>query len=577
MLASPRYQPETAKEIRSQPALDMEFLKTEIQKQRVAGPASASSDRPPAPRENALSRASIGIAVARHRIVVIGAVLAGIGAWHAAAGADDKIPSQIRPLPAAIHHPVLIRFTGEIDYRRAAYLRGKLARAQALGADLIVVEIDSPGGLKDESLDLAEQLRDIDWAYTIAYVPREAISGAALMTLGTDAIYADPNARLGDIGVIGFDPQLFAFRLAPAKVYSVLVRQARDLAESKGRPAALAEAMIDKDVLVYHRVGPQGRSEFETRRVVPNRAPEPRLDGGWELIPESGAERFLTLSGVRAKEFGLVQSLVNSREELDRQIGLTVPYRIFEYRGTDTLVFWLNTPWITALLIIVGLVALYTELASPGIGIGGLVAALCALLFFWSRFLGGTSGILEVLLFLAGVGFLLMEVFVIPGWGITGMLGLALMMLSAVMASQNFILPSTDREWNTLLTSLVVLLGSTLVVLILAGYITRRLGSIPIFNRLVLAGPAAETGALDIDKESAKPQPRIHPVVSVGDWGVAESVLRPAGRARFGRNIIDVVSDGSFIERGRQIRVIEIEGNRIVVTEIDSTRESPPA
>lgn len=505
--------------------------------------------------------------------------LAAIGSlvWlGSAARGDDKVPDKTKPLPTTIRHPVLIKFTGEIDYRRAAYLRSKLARAKGMGADLIVVEIDSPGGLKDESLDLAEELRDIDWAYTVAYVPREAISGAALIALGTDAIVTGANARIGDIGVIGFDPQMFAFRFAPAKIYSVLVRQARDIAQSKGRPPELAEAMIDKEVLVYRRLDPQGKPEFSTRRVEPNKAPPATLEDGWELIPESGPERFLTLSGARAKELGLAQANVDSQAALDEHLGVKVPYRIFQYTSTDTFVYWLNTPLITALIIIIGLVALYTELASPGVGAGALVAGFCAVMFFWSRYLGGTSGLLEVVLFLSGLAFLLMEIFVIPGWGISGLMGLALMMVSAIMASQSFVLPTTAREWETLRTSLIVLLGSTFVVLILASYITKRLGSIPIFNRLVLAGPAAEGSANAIDKSSGKPVPPAHPIVSVGDWGRAESVLRPAGRARFGRNIVDVVSDGSFIEQGRQIRVTEIEGSRVVVTEVDAVRESPP-
>jgi membrane-bound serine protease (ClpP class) len=197
-------------------------------------------------------------------------------------------------------------------------------------------------------------------------------------------------------------------------------------------------------------------------------------------------------------------------------------------------------------------------------------------MFFWSRYLGGTAGLLEVLLFLSGLAFLLMEIFVIPGWGLSGLIGLVLMMLSAIMASQNFVLPTNDREWNTLLTSLVVLLGSTFVVLILASYITRRLGSIPIFNRLVLAGPAPDGFMSEADKAAGKPLPPIHPVVSVGDWGLADSVLRPAGRARFGRNIVDVVSDGSFIERGVQIRVTEIEESR-GSNEVDPLRDVRPA
>ncbi len=490
---------------------------------------------------------------------------------------DDKVPNKLNTLPKKIERPVLIKFTGDINYRRTAYLRSKLVRAKHLKADLIVVEIDSPGGLKDESLELAEQLRDIDWAYTIAYVPREAISGAALIALGTDQIITDPEARIGDIGVIGFDPQAFAFRFAPAKIYSVLVRQARDISESKGRPPELAEAMIDKDVLVYRKVDDQGRSEFQTRRVEENKVPDQQLAGGWQLIPESGPERFLTLSGTRAKELGLAQANAGSLEELNKQIGVNVPYRVIDYTMTDSFVYWLNTPLLTALLIIIGLVALYVELAAPGVGAGASVAGLCAMLFFGSRFLGGTSGLLEVLIFLAGIGFLLMEIFVIPGWGISGLLGIVLMMISAIMASQNFVVPSTSREWDTLLTSLAVLLGSAFVVLILAGYISQRMGTIPLFSRLVLAVPSPDGSVSPIDKDSGKPLNPPHPMVSVGDWGTSESPLRPAGRARFGRNIISVVSDGSFVEKGQQIRVTEIEGNRIVVTQIEPSRDEQRA
>jgi membrane-bound serine protease (ClpP class) len=90
---------------------------------------------------------------------------------------------------------------------------------------------------------------------------------------------------------------------------------------------------------------------------------------------------------------------------------------------------------------------------------------------------------------------------------------------------------------------------------------------------MVLAVPQGTDVPLTIDKATGKPLPQRHPVVSVGDWGIADSLLRPAGRARFGRNIVDVVSEGSLIEPGRQIRVIEIEGNRVVVMEIES---NPP-
>ena len=106
--------------------------------------------------------------------------------------------------------------------------------------------------------------------------------------------------------------------------------------------------------------------------------------------------------------------------------------------GVDTAVTLLNLPLVTGLLFVIGLVALYIEFMHRAWGLGGLIAGLCFALFFWSRFLGGTAGWLEVILFVAGVAFLAMEVFVIPGFGIAGLTGLLLVFTSILMASQHF-------------------------------------------------------------------------------------------------------------------------------------------
>ncbi len=491
---------------------------------------------------------------------VYAVVLLGWGA-----GAAAQVPDQARPRPTTFETPVWIQFEGPINHRLSLYLRSRLHRAQQLGADLIVLEINSPGGLAIESVELAELLRDSP-AYTVAYVPRQALSGAAILCLGADWIVAAPTATIGDIGAIHLDPTLFAFRFAPAKIYSVLVRQARDLATSKHHPADLAEAMIDKDILVYQRLNAQGEIEFLTRRHEVGRL-ETQIAGGWELVEESGPERFLTLSGNRAQQLGLVGAVADDASQLDQLLHVSTPYRRFEYGLTDTLVYLLNTWFVTLLLILIGLVALYIEFSSPGIGVGGLIAALCAVLFFWSRFLAGTSGVLEILLFLAGLGFLLVELFVIPGWGLAGFLGLCLLFVSAIMAGNDFVIPRSEAEFSQLLGTVAVVLVASLCFLIVAGQITRRLGYLPFFNRLVL-NPPAPGGDGVIGKLEGKGLPQPHPTVSVGDWGTTDSLLRPAGRVRFGARSLDVVSDGSFIEPGRRVRVIQIEGNRIVVEEM---------
>lgn len=471
--------------------------------------------------------------------------------------------------PQSFARPFLIELTGDIDPSDTSFLRNRLQRAKASKADLLIIEIDSPGGYKTESLAIGEMLRDLDWAYVIAYVPREAISGGALLSFGADEIYCSPDMRFGDIGPIHFDPTEFAFRLVPAKLQSVLVREARDLAEAKGYPPDLAEAMVDKDVLVYQRRGADGKLEFRRSHLNDNEKP----GDDWTLIEESGPERFLTLNGARAKELGIARELVANRSELVEKLKLQPDkLTVFKVNAADRVARVLNSWWATTLLIVIGLLALYLEMSSPGIGIGALVSGLCAMLFFWSHFLGGTADWLEVLLFLAGLTFLAMELFVIPGWGISGLLGLLLILTSTVMATQDFVVPSNGEQWNQFLTSLLTLLCALALVFLGAVLITKKIGKIPVFNQMVLAPqpePEVSSESSSTKAKPAKPGVVSHPAVSVGDWGKTDSPLRPAGRANFNGLSLDVISDGQFVEQGQQIKVVRIQGNVVVVSPIE--------
>ena len=152
--------------------------------------------------------------------------------------------------PPKFENPVLIRFEGVIMPLLEQFLYRKLNQAQQDNADLIIIEIESPGGDAAVSFQIAQTLRDVDWAQTVAFVPKMALSGAAIVALGCDRIVMNPDAVLGDAGPIAMGPDR-AFRFVPAKIQSDLARQIRDLATAAGRPEALAEAMIDKNVVVY--------------------------------------------------------------------------------------------------------------------------------------------------------------------------------------------------------------------------------------------------------------------------------------------------------------------------------------
>ena len=470
---------------------------------------------------------------------------------------------------ALYRHPVLIHFNGPITSRLEHYIYRKLNRARALGADLIVMEIDSPGGELEASLRLANHFRDLEWAYTVAYVPQQALSGAAIAALGCDEIVLRPQAVMGDAGPIVMDYMEFGFRHAPEKIQTDLARRVRDLASAGNRPPALAEAMVDKDLIVYRvRHRDDGRERFKSDDEL-------RADTEaekWEKINEvleSREGKFLEVSGERAKALGLAEATVNHRDDLNQRYGFAEPPVVLERQMIDSAVDLLNSPWVTVLLFVVGLVSLYVEFSAPGIGIGGLTVVLCFTLFFWSRFLGGTAGWLEVVLFASGIVFICVELFVIPGFGVAGVSGFALILMSLIMAGQSFLFPETESEMKALTQTLMVLASSGVLAVGGAIAATWYLGEIPILGRLALRPPVTESASSESPHDEVSTPVIREKKLRVGDIGSASSPLRPAGVARFGDDYYDVISEGTYIEEGCRVKVIRMSGNRIVVREVE--------
>ena len=498
-------------------------------------------------------------------LLVLASMLSFCGASMPAACAQEemeKVPDARQTRPEKISKVIIIEFEGEITYERESYFKSRFRKAESQGCDVLIVEIDSPGGLKDQSLNMARLIRDCDWAYTVVFVKNEAISGGALMSLGCDELFISPNASFGDIGEIGFDTEEFAWRLIEPKIESYLSRKARDLAESKGRSPDLAESMVDKDVLVFTRAGDDGKPEFKLTRADAQDQP----GGDWIPVPEAGAERFLTLNGARAKQLGIAQKFATSRDEVLQTFdgGSTATVTVFRHNTSDSVAHFLNYPFISGLILLVGLIALYIEFSAPGIGVGGLVAMLCAMLFFWSHFAGGTAGWMEVILFVAGLVFILAEIFVIPGFGVAGVTGVLLLGASVILAGQSFVIPETELDWNQTLTTFLTLLGTGFAFLFLAFFLSGQLESLPFLSTMVLAADRL-TSDEKVDTDDSFEDLG----ANEGDIGVAESLLRPSGRAIFNGRSFDVVSDGSFVEQGSQIKIIRVAGNRITVAKIE--------
>lgn len=501
--------------------------------------------------------------------LLIGCFLCGV-LWSQQEARNDADP-MADAAPQRAEKIVLIRFGNpekpqEISPLSEAFFNRKFEQAKRLGADVLVVEIDSPGGYVDSSIKMASALRDADWATTVAYIPREALSGAAIMSLGCDQIVMGKNAYIGDAGPI-FLADDFLFRHAPEKIRSDLVAKVRSLAETTGRPPAVAEAMVDMDLEVF-KVTHADSGEVSYMSDAELKALDDPTE--WRkgaLLEESKEGQFLEVVGSRAVEIGLADVEAGSRRQLAAIFGRDAnDIVVLDSTWVDTVVTVLNFRFVTLLLVVLGLIAVYMELAAPGIGIGALVAGLCFGLFFWSRFLGGTAGWLEVLLFLGGVIFVLMEIFVIPGFGIAGLTGVALMGVALLMAGSRFA-GADGVSTSDLTMSLLVLSGAAVGSLLGMFALSHYFGSFKLLKRLTLEPPTPVVATVETLATGHK-EPDSH-TVAIGDEGIADSPLKPSGRVLFGEVYHDVVTDGSFVDKGARVKVIKVSGTHITVRQLD--------
>ena len=493
------------------------------------------------------------------------------------------VSSSVHPLYAGpakptYSRPVLVRMEGMITPRLQHYLERKLQEAKDLGADLLIVEIDSPGGMLEPSERIAYTLKDLSWARTVAFVPYEALSGAAIASLGCDEIVMGPQARIGDAGPIYLDED-FLFRHAPEKIRADLVQVARTLAQAKGRPPALAEAMIDMHVVVFEvRDKRTGKTTYMNNSEWDSLKDKSQWEKGPPVL-ESNRGIFLELAGVKAVELGLAQAIAANRDELKQHYRLG-DLVIIEPTATDTAVEVLNWWFVTGLLFIVGLVGIFLEFSAPGTCFGGVLAAVCFGLFFWSHALGGTAGWLEVVLFLLGAAFLAIEIFLLPGTMIAGITGVVLMLTSLVMATQTSMIPQTVWQWREMGLSISVVGGSFLAFLVFGIFLTWYFGTVPILGRLVLAPPKPEAvaGAPVTPAGTASNGTTIaggtaggtrdRPWLAIGQIGLAVSPLRPAGKVQFGEELVDVLTEGDFVDQGSRVRVYRVQGTTVIVRQL---------
>ena len=426
-------------------------------------------------------------------------------------------------------------------------VKQRIERAIEDGSNFICLKIDSAGGAPAQSLVLANWLAGLDATRvrTVAWVPREARGDATLVALACDELVMAPGAVLGGEGAAVIDERQAE---ALAAAWRGGVARLRDRSWSLPLATVLPG-------MVVRRAEEQGsgRIGYFSAEELADRADRAEWREGAELDRSP-----LELDGRRAESFGLAAHLADDFAGLRQIYGLEDEVQLAEPGWADQLLDALASPGLAWLLLLVGLAGLYIEVKTPGVGFGGFVALVAFIVYFWSQYLHGTSGWLEVMLFLAGIICVLAEIFVLPGFGVLGLGGGLLVIASLVLASQSFVVPMNDYQIDQMQWSLLGVVAAVTGVGVLAMLVQRWLPATPGLRTVMLAPPVE--AAFDESDAIAE---------FVGAQGTTTTRLAPAGKARIGGEVREVASAGMLIEPGTEVRVIEIRGGRLIVCPVE--------
>ncbi|MBN2291174.1 MAG: hypothetical protein JXM70_02040 [Pirellulales bacterium] len=420
-------------------------------------------------------------------------------------------------------------------------------------ANFICIWIDSPGGSPVDSKRLAEFLSELptNQVRTVAYIPSQALSDASLIAMACDQVVMFPQAVLGGSG---------AHVLSDMEITSTREFLQEELSKNKSRSWSLPAAMLDPNLEVS-RYTRNGVDEYFCTAELEE---QPHVNEWIKGEEVTRPGKPYSADGTTAVEQRLANHTVESFASFKSLYGLENDPRLTAPGWTDYLIEVLSSPGVAALLLMIGGAALYAELHTPGMGLGAFIATVCFVLFFWSRFLGQTAEWLEVLLFVAGLGCLLVEVFVIPGFGIFGFGGGLLVFVSLVLACQRSFLPQNAYQLGQMQTSLLVVAGAGFGIFVLAYLLNLWLPRAPILNRVMLMPISGKEQELIRRREALADFEDM-----IGKRGVTITRLNPAGKARFGDKLVDVIADGERIDAGAEVVISEVHGSRVLVEAVE--------
>jgi membrane-bound serine protease (ClpP class) len=399
----------------------------------------------------------------------------------------------------------------------------KLALEEAVerNAGIVLIEMSTYGGLLESADSIRSKILDSPIPVFV-FINHNAASAGALIAIACDSIYMTTGSTIGAATVVDQSGQV-----VPDKYQSYMRAMMRSTAEATGRDPNIAQAMVD-----------------------------PRIE--IEGIIDSGS--VLTFTASEALKFGFCEGIAVSAADALRIAGIS-DYEIIEQelRPLDKTIGFLINPVVSGILIMVIIGGIYFELQTPGIGFPSIAAVLAALMYFAPLYLEGLADHWEILIFIAGLVLIAVEIFAIPGFGVTGITGIVLVIAGLTLSLiGNVGFDFSHVNGNKIISSLFLVIISIFAAIVASFFITKSLFS---KNRFFgsLALETVQSAADGYTASDSKYREMI------GKKGTAHTILRPAGKVKIGEEIFDATALTGYIDQGDAIEVVKYETAQLFV------------
>jgi len=393
--------------------------------------------------------------------------------------------------------------------------------AREKGADIVLIQMNTYGGLLDAADSIRTKILESPIPVYV-FIDHNAASAGALISIACDSIYMTPGATIGAATVVNQSGEV-----VPDKYQSYMRAMMRATAESTGRDPEIAQAMVD---------------------------PRIKIAG----VIDSGS--VLTFTATEALKFGFCEAIANSVPEVLQKAGIE-EYELVEQqlKPRDKIIAFLVNPIISGILIMIIIGGIYFELQTPGVGFPIVAAITAAVIYFAPLYLEGLADHWEIIIFIVGVILIAIEIFAIPGFGVTGISGIVLVIMGLTLSLiGNIGFDFSGVNFENVVSAFFIVIISIFLSIIISYYLTKKLFSENrLFRSLALETVQnASEGYTTSDKAYRE---------MVGKKGVAHSMLRPAGKVRIGTDVFDATALTGYIDKGEEIEVVRYEATQLIV------------